>query len=154
MKKIQAIFLKGLWKQRCPTLRWRKLSNYSEHPEWGTSYWTGACYQSLDAAGEVTGLVFCLLDVTERRLAQDALRQSEALLRKVLDTCPSECGSPIRTGDIDVDPAAEKIWGGGRYVGLDEYGEYKGWWADTENSSLRREWALPGPINRGEVSLK
>jgi PAS domain S-box-containing protein len=54
---------------------------YPEHPEWGVTYWDWTLAPILDEAGEVDFLVFSLKDVTARRLAEEALKESEEQLR-------------------------------------------------------------------------
>ncbi|MFP5213276.1 MAG: PAS domain S-box protein, partial [Acidobacteriota bacterium] len=59
-----------------------------------------------------------------------------------------------QTGTIIMsNPAGREIWTGARYVGLDEYGEYKGWWADTGKPIASDEWPLARAISRGETSI-
>jgi PAS domain S-box-containing protein len=54
---------------------------FPEHPEWGVTYWDWTLAPILDEAGEMDFLVFSLKDVTERRRAEAALKESEEQLR-------------------------------------------------------------------------
>jgi len=54
---------------------------FPDRPEWGTSYWDWTLTPVLDDTGEVESLVFSLEDVTERKRAEEALRESENRLR-------------------------------------------------------------------------
>jgi len=54
---------------------------YARHPERGTTYWDWSLYPVKDPQGQVRGVVLSLVDVTERRQAQDELRKSEQQLR-------------------------------------------------------------------------
>jgi two-component system, chemotaxis family, CheB/CheR fusion protein len=54
---------------------------FPDHPEWGTSYWDWKLTPILNDTGEVESLVFSLEDVTERKRAEEALRESENRLR-------------------------------------------------------------------------
>jgi PAS domain S-box-containing protein len=54
---------------------------YPDHPEWGVTYWDWTLVPILDEAGEVDFLVMSLKDVTARRLAEAALKESEEQLR-------------------------------------------------------------------------
>ena len=44
---------------------------FPDHPEWGTTYWDLAVAPLLDSKGEVELLIFSLLDVTERKRAEE-----------------------------------------------------------------------------------
>jgi hypothetical protein len=50
-------------------------------------------------------------------------------------------------------PSIQKIWAGARYVGIEQYREYKGWWADTGKWIEPDEWAVSRAIRRRETSL-
>ncbi|MBW4497383.1 MAG: PAS domain S-box protein [Oscillatoria princeps RMCB-10] len=107
-----------------------------------------------DAQGNPKGFVGVSEDITERVRAQEASKQSEALLRNILDTLPLGVWIADRQGQIvKNNPASEQIWGGARYVGTDQYDEYKGWWADTGERIAAREWALARALTKGEIYL-
>jgi predicted ATPase/GAF domain-containing protein/tRNA A-37 threonylcarbamoyl transferase component Bud32 len=50
---------------------------YHEHPDWDTTYWDWSLIPTIDPKGTVTGLVFTLINVTERQLAENALQQAK-----------------------------------------------------------------------------
>jgi len=127
---------------------------FPDHPEWGETYWDWTLSPILDGSGQVEFLVFSLKDVTEETQAVQHLRQNEELLRKIMETLP--------VGVWIVDPegriihgnrAGQEIWGGERLVGIDQYGEYKGWWVDTGQPIAPQEWASARAILKGETSL-
>ena len=94
------------------------------------------------------------LDITVRKQAEEAVRRSESLLRTILETLPVGVWVCDQDGRIAIgNPAAQKIWGGARYIGLDQYGQYKGWWAGTGKRIKPEEWALARAIRQGETSL-
>lgn len=64
-----------------PCFAYEKPFEYAEHPERGVTYWDWSLQPVKEAGGKVTGLVFTLLNVTERRRMEDALRKSEEQLR-------------------------------------------------------------------------
>jgi signal transduction histidine kinase len=93
-------------------------------------------------------------DVTERVRAENALREREALLRNVLETLPvgvwvTDDKSKIVSGN----PVGHGIWAGAKYVGIEQYGEYKGWWAATGKRIEAGEWASARAVTKGETSL-
>lgn len=80
--------------------------------------------------------------------------QSLDLLAAVLDALPVGVWIVDRNGRITHgNPAGLRIWAGARYVGPDQFGEYKGWWADTGKRIEPHEWAAARAIQQGETSL-
>ncbi len=49
--------------------------------------------------------------------------------------------------------AGRKIWGGARYVGPEDFGQFKGWWIATGQRIAPEEWAAVRAIRDGEVSV-
>ena len=93
-------------------------------------------------------------DVTERLFAEEALRANEKLLRTVLETLP--VGVWLVTSEgvvVKGNPAGKEIWGGEKYVGIDQYDEIKGWWADSGKRIKPEEWSAARAISKGEISL-
>lgn len=107
-----------------------------------------------DGQGRAAGYVSVNRDIAERRQAEEALQRQEALLRSVLQTLPVGVWFADEKGVIQAgNPAGQKIWAGARYVGVEQYGEYKGWWADTGKRIGPDEWALARAVSKGETSL-
>ena len=76
------------------------------------------------------------------------------LLPQVLEALPVGVWIMDRTGCITHgNPAGRRIWGGARYVGPAQFGEYKGTWADTGQRIAADEWAAARAITKGETSL-
>jgi len=102
------------------------------------------------------GCVLCSMirDVTDQKQAENAVRQQEALLRSILDVLPiGVCMVDENARVIFANPAVEAIWGGRRYVGMEGYHEYKGWWADTGEPIKPEEWASARAVFKGETSI-
>jgi serine phosphatase RsbU (regulator of sigma subunit) len=120
-----------------------------------TAFWVIIATSPIrDERGEYAGTLALVTDINERKATEEALRESEQLLRRVLDTLP--VGVWITDGQgriINGNPAGHRIWSGARYVAPDEYGEYKGWWAETQQPIAADEWALARAISRGETSI-
>jgi len=138
------------------------LENPSEVHSWqfrkvskdGEVLWVDEMAQAVhDLNGAPNVLVVCQ-DVTERRRAEQKLKEQEAMLRNVLETLPIGVWIVDAKGTIlHGNRAGQRIWAGARYVGIDEYGEYKAWWADTGEVVGPREWAAARAVTRGEATL-
>jgi len=90
----------------------------------------------------------------KQRRAEEELRQREMLLRKILDTLPVGVWIVDETGGIiEGNAAGQAIWGGAKYVGIDRYGEYKGWWMDSGEPIEPGQWAAARAIRGGESSI-
>ncbi|MBF0461348.1 MAG: PAS domain S-box protein [Magnetococcales bacterium] len=50
---------------------------FPDHPEWGVTYWDWTLYPVKNDQGAVEWLIFALLDVTENKRAEQALRQAK-----------------------------------------------------------------------------
>lgn len=107
-----------------------------------------------NSEGVPSHLFMILEDITQKRKSEKAIDESEALLKIVMDTLPVGVWITDREGKIiSGNPAGQKVWGGARYVGVEEYGEYKGWWPDTGKRIEAEEWALARAVTKGESSI-
>jgi PAS domain S-box-containing protein len=127
---------------------------FPDHPEWGVTYWDWTLTPLLDEYGEVKFLVFSLSDVTERKQAENELREHERLLTTVLDNLPVGVWTLDQDGNIvQGNPAGHEIWGDSRYAGINEFGLHKGWWLDTGKLIEPGEWGAARAIHKGETAL-
>lgn len=107
-----------------------------------------------DERGEVAFRVANVQDITERKKQEAALRRSEALIRRVLETLPVGVWIADAEGRIiQGNAAGRRIWGGAHHVGPKQYGEYKAWRVDTGRKLEAREWALARAVRHGETTL-
>jgi PAS domain S-box-containing protein len=107
-----------------------------------------------DEAGNYVMSRGTIYDITDRKRAEEALKEKEAMLRLILDTLPVGVWVTDREGRIvQGNPAGQRIWKGARYVGIDDYGDYQGWWADSGKKIEPQEWALARAVQKGETSL-
>ncbi|MFM8319706.1 MAG: PAS domain-containing protein [Chloroflexota bacterium] len=95
-------------------------------------------------------------DELELRVAlrTQEVQEREDLLKHVLEILPvgvwiTDAAGVILRGN----PASREIWAGARYVGIEQYGEYKGWWLDSGRQIQPEEWAVARAISCGETSL-
>ncbi len=73
---------------------------YTEHPERGTSYWDWSLVPIKDASGRVSHLILGLVNVTERRQAEESLRASEKQYRTLFEAAPVGIGVTDREGKL------------------------------------------------------
>ncbi|HET9238632.1 MAG TPA: PAS domain-containing sensor histidine kinase [Oligoflexus sp.] len=90
----------------------------------------------------------------QRQKDELKLKNQEQLLSGVLDAVPVGIWITDSTGKITRgNPAGIEIWRGMRYVGIEQYGEYKGWWAHNGQLIGAHEWALARALEKGETSV-
>jgi two-component system NarL family sensor kinase len=90
----------------------------------------------------------------ERHQAEEGLRESERLLRLVLDALPVGVAVVDRSGDIILsNPASQRIWGGSLQSGRERYAESKGWWHAAGTRVAPEEWASARALVSGETSV-
>lgn len=107
-----------------------------------------------DSQGNPLYLLGTIQDDSDRLRTQCALQESQERLQNVLDTLPLGVWITDANGTIlQGNPAGQKIWGGARYVGMDHYHEYKGWWPDTGEPLSSEEWALSRTLRTGQSIL-
>ncbi|MDB5770629.1 MAG: diguanylate cyclase, partial [Burkholderia sp.] len=104
--------------------------------------------------GVPAGYIGTIADVTERKLAEQALRQSEYRLRRVLDKLPIGVWIFDDAGNIvHGNKAGCEIWGAAGYVVFDNLAEYKARWPNTGKPIEAEEWAVLRAIRNGETTL-
>jgi PAS domain S-box-containing protein len=93
-------------------------------------------------------------DITDRKRAEEGLRQSERLLRLVLDALPVGVAVVDLSGDIILNnPASQRIWSGSRRSGRERYAESKAWWHATGKRLAPGEWGSVRAYVNGETSV-
>jgi PAS domain-containing protein len=107
-----------------------------------------------DAAGDLIGAMNCFQDITDRKHAEERLRQSERLLRVVLDALPVGVVVVDLSGDVILgNPASHRLWSGLIRSGPDRYAESKGWWHATGKRIAPAEWPSVRAFVNGEASV-
>ncbi|MEW6600047.1 MAG: PAS domain-containing protein [Nitrospirota bacterium] len=77
-----------------------------------------------------------------------------SLLQKVLEVLPVGVWILDRDGKVvHGNPAGQGIWKGARFVGIDQFGVYKGWRLDTGQKIEPTEWAGARAIQKGETTI-
>jgi PAS domain S-box-containing protein len=100
----------------------------------------------------VLGIAF---DITDRKQAEEAVRNSQQLLNQVLATLPVGVAVTNRGGDIILANAILKnIWGELPVMsGPSRWAHSKGWWHDSGERVVPSEWASVRALSTGQTSL-
>jgi signal transduction histidine kinase len=107
-----------------------------------------------NAEGELIGAMNCFQDITDRKRAEESLRESERLLRLVLDALPVSVGVVDLSGDLILsNPAAQRLWSVSIRSGADRYTESKGWWHATGERLAPGDWPSVRAFVNGEASV-
>jgi two-component system cell cycle sensor histidine kinase/response regulator CckA len=111
-----------------------------------------------DEAGDAVRMVGSVVDRTEEtqaaQLAGGQVARGARLLEQVLDNLPIGVWVLDQDGRIMFgNPAGRAIWGGPRYLGLEEGEAYRGWWTDSGEPVAPEEWAATRAVLKGETTL-
>ncbi len=103
---------------------------------------------------DIQGVIIVNQDITERKHAEQEIVKSEALFKTIFKVLPVGAWITDKSGNILYgNPAGQEIWAGAHYVGIEQFGEYKGWWLNTGKLIEPEEWAVARAIKNGETSL-
>lgn len=104
--------------------------------------------------GAIQGVIVVNQDITERKHAEQALARSETLFKTAFNILPVGAWITDEGGKIIFgNPAGHEIWAGARYVGIEQFEEYKAWWLSTGERVKPDEWAVARAVLEGETSL-
>jgi signal transduction histidine kinase len=94
------------------------------------------------------------LDLTDRKRAEEAVRESQELLRLVLATLPVGVSVIDRSGDVVLTNAASNlIWGGIIASGQERYVRTTASWHGSGKPIAPTEWASVRALREGKTSL-
>ena len=117
----------------------------------GTLCWQEWTEQAIfDEAGELIEYQAVGRDITERKQAEEALRKSESLFKKVFEILPIGLWIADKSGKLmQGNPAGVKIWGMEPKVGQGEYGVFKARRLPSREEIAPEDWALAHTVNKG-----
>jgi PAS domain S-box-containing protein len=94
------------------------------------------------------------IDITSHKNDEEKLKEREDLLKTVLELLPVGVWLFNEKGEIiSANEEARRIWAGIRIVGIERFGEYKGWWFDSGKLIEPHEWSAARAIQKGEISI-
>ncbi|MFZ2491477.1 MAG: diguanylate cyclase [Thermoanaerobaculia bacterium] len=97
------------------------------------------------------GVVLCHEDVTAQKAAEMAIRESERMLRSVLNALPIGVWLMDPDGRIvEGNRESRSIWAGAHYAGPEQFSEYAAWCRSTGQPIGPEEWAAERAILNGE----
>ncbi len=100
--------------------------------------------------GSYGGIVGTITDITERIRDEEALKNREKLLEKILDILPIGLWLADREGRlIRGNPAGVRIWGAEPRVSLEEYGVFRARRLPSREEIAPEDWALAHTVQEG-----
>jgi PAS domain S-box-containing protein len=120
----------------------------------GEERWLDFTDDTFDLAGK-PAVVGMALDITDRKRAEEALRESQQLLQQVLATLPVGVVVTTRTGDITlINEATTHIWGARPSLsGPERWEQSRGWWHGSGTRISSTDWASVRALSAGQTSL-
>jgi PAS domain S-box-containing protein len=107
-----------------------------------------------DEQGNIVKWYGTSTDIEDRKRAEEAVRDSQQLVRLVLETLPVGVSVTNRAGDIIlVNGASKRIWGGTIVGGRERWEQTKGYWHDSGQRIAPQNWASARALSKGETSL-
>lgn len=106
--------------------------------------------------GVTAVLLFFLLrrDFGQLRQAATTAQENELLLKNVLETLPVGVWLLDKQGKIvEGNREGTRIWGGVRYVGIEDFNTFKGWWVSSGKPVEAKEWGAARAILQQESSF-
>ncbi len=94
-------------------------------------------------------------DISDIKIAERARRESEELLKTVIELLPVGVLILDEQGEnLAINPEAERIWGGTRTVDIGQSTEYKCWRLEDGARILAHKWAGARAIKKGETTIE
>ncbi len=142
-------------------LRAMEAGGPSRNEEWVTFASDGHCelLETIktpvrDGDGNLIGVLGIGRDITERKKAEEALRKSEGLFRKVFEVLPVGLWIANKDGTLmSGNPAGVRIWGRSPLVDLSKYGVFKARRLPSGEEITPDDWALAHTVKEGVTIL-
>jgi signal transduction histidine kinase/DNA-binding response OmpR family regulator len=109
-----------------------------------------ACWYFHQVVKVGDGIFICHRDITERKQAEEALKNRESLLNKIFDVLPIGLWFADENGRlIRGNPAGVKIWGAEPTVPIEGYGVFKARRLPSGEEITPDDWALAHTVRQG-----
>ncbi|MCX4240300.1 hybrid sensor histidine kinase/response regulator [Paraliomyxa miuraensis] len=107
-----------------------------------------------DGSGQVIGVSKIDRDIAARKRAERALKETRTRERSYLEHLPIGIWFANEDGEILFGNAAgQRIWGGVRLVGPEDYAVYEAYWHGTDRRLASEDWATFRAARHGETSM-
>ena len=107
-----------------------------------------------DDHGVLTSVLSISRDITERKQAEEAVKESQQLLHLVLATLPVGVSVVNQVGDVVlINAASKRIWGDMIISGSERWARSKGFWHDSGQAIAPTDWASVRALSGGITSL-
>jgi PAS domain S-box-containing protein len=107
-----------------------------------------------DGNGEILHWIGTSTDIEEQKLAEERSRRSESLLKQVIENLPIGLWILDSSGKVvQGNAAAREIWGEIRWIGPDDYDQFRAWRITTGEPVRGNEWPATRAIRGGEVTI-
>jgi PAS domain S-box-containing protein len=117
------------------------------------NYATRANISGVDEIARLSNSLNHMLDVLARD--EEQLRESEALFQAVLKILPVGLWVADAAGQLVFgNDKGKQIWAGKQFVGIEQYGKYKGYWLDNGKPLGPHDWGMARAIEKGEISIE
>jgi len=131
-----------------PYFAFEKPFEYAANPERGATYWDWSLVPIKEPDGSVTGLLLTLIEVTDRKRAEDALWESERKYRGIFDSTFQFTGLVTPEGNVvEINRAALDFAGVGPSDVVNRPFWETAWWQVSEEARERLKKAI---IEAGE----
>lgn len=116
---------------------------------------------TLDKDSQSLSAIAMLTDITQLKQAEETLAQPKSdierqRLRAILDILPVGVLISDAKGQLlEINPAVKAIWGEDAPLldNINQYHEYKGWWADTGKPLASQDWTLARTLATGKAII-
>jgi PAS domain S-box-containing protein len=116
----------------------------------GEKLWVRTTAEARQEGGKVVKVIGNLMDITDHKKVEEALKEQESILQKIFELLPIGLWFADKNGKlIRGNPMGVKIWGAEPKVDISEYGVFKARRLPSGEEIAADDWALAHTITEG-----